>query len=283
MPRVPNVDVAGARLAYEISGSGPDVLLIQGIGVVGNGWRPQVDGLGARYQLLTFDNRGIGASELRGGGALDIPRLAADALAVADAAGVGRFHLAGHSMGGVIAQAVALAAPERIKSLALLCTFAHGRQAARLTPALLLTMLRMRLGTRPMRRTAFLSLVMPPLALASLTPAERARHAAKLHLLFGHDLAEQPPIVMKQLRATARYDAFPRLAELGRIPTLVVAGRHDRIARPEYGRALSAAIPGARYVELKDGGHGLTIQLAARTNDLLAAHFAGAEAPSGAA
>ena len=276
MPRVPNVDVAGARLAYEISGGGPAVLMIQGIGVVGNGWRPQVDGLGARYELLTFDNRGIGASELRGG-ALDISTLAADALAVADAAGAARFHLVGHSMGGVIAQAVALAAPERVKSLALLCTFAHGRQAARFTPALMLTMLRMRLGTRPMRREAFLSLVLPPSALAQLTPAERARQAAKLHLLFGHDLAEQPPIVMKQLRATARYDAYSRLAELGRIPTLVVAGRHDRIARPQYGRALAAAIPGARYVEIEDGGHGLTIQLAERTNDLLAAHFAAVE------
>lgn len=281
MPRVPNVDVAGARLAYEISGSGPDVLMIQGIGVVGNGWRPQVDGLGARYQLLTFDNRGIGDSEQHSG-AIDIPRLAADALAVADAAGAGRFHLAGHSMGGVIAQAVALKAPERVKSLALLCTFAHGREAARMTPGLLLTMLRMRVGTRPMRREAFLSLVMPRRALARLTRAERARQAAKLHLLFGHDLAEQPPIIMEQLRATARYDAYPRLAELGRIPTLVVAGSQDRIARPAYGRALAAAIPGARYVVVEDGGHGLTIYLAERTNDLLAEHFARAEVQSAA-
>ena len=277
MPPVPNIDVEGARLAYTISGNGPDVLMIQGVGVVGNGWRPQMDGLGDRYRILAFDNRGIGASELRGG-RVDMARLAADALAVADAAGAPHFHLVGHSMGGVIAQAVALAAPERIKSLALLCTFAHGRDAARVTPALLLTMLRTRLGTRPMRRAAFLSLVMPPAVLAEMTPEQRARYAEELHPLFGHDLAEQPPIVMKQLRATARYDAFPRLAELGRIRTLVVSGRHDRIARAEYGRALAAAIPGARYVEIEDGGHGLTIHLAGRTNELLAQHFAGAGA-----
>jgi pimeloyl-ACP methyl ester carboxylesterase len=278
-PRVPSIDVEGASLAYSVDGNGSDVLMIQGIGVVGNGWRPQVDGLGARHRLLTFDNRGIGASPLRGG-AFDIARLAADALAVADAAGAARFHLVGHSMGGVIAQAVALAAPDRVKSLALLCTFAHGRDAARVTPALLMTMLRIRIGTRPMRRAAFLSLVMPPLALAQLTPAQRAHYAEQLHPLFGHDLAEQPPIVMKQLRATARYDAYPRLAELGRIPTLVVSGRQDRIARPAYGRQLAAAIPGARYVEIEDGGHGLTIQLAERTNELLAQHFAGSLQPA---
>ena len=271
---MPNIDVEGARLAYTVSGSGPDVLMIQGIGVEGNGWRPQMDGLGDRYRILTFDNRGIGASELRGG-RFDMARLAADALAVADAAGAAHFHLVGHSMGGVIAQAVALVAPERIKSLALLCTFARGREAARVTPALLLTMLRMRLGTRPMRRAAFLSLVLPLPVLAEMTPAQRARCAEELHPLFGHDLAEQPPIVLKQLRATARYDAYAKLAELGRIRTLVVSGRHDRLARTEYGRALAAAIPGARYVEIEDGGHGLTIHLAARTNELLSQHFAG--------
>jgi len=274
---VPHVAVTGARLAYQISGSGPAVLMIQGIGLVGNGWRPQVQGLADRYRILTFDNRGIGDSQLLSGGVIDMAALAADAVAVADAAGADRFHLVGHSMGGVIAQAVALAAPDRVKSLALLCTFAHGREAARVTPGLILTMLRMRLGTRPMRRAAFLSLVMPPLALSELDPAARARYAEELHPLFGHDLAEQPPIVMKQLRATARYDAYPRLCELARIPTLVVAGRHDRIARPAYGRALAAAIPGARYLEVEDGGHGLTIQLAARTNTLLAEHFAGVD------
>jgi pimeloyl-ACP methyl ester carboxylesterase len=277
MPPVPTIDVEGARLAYTVSGSGPDVLMIQGIGVVGNGWRPQMDGLGDRYRILAFDNRGIGASELHGG-RFDMARLAADALAVADAAGAAHFHLVGHSMGGVIAQAVALAAPERIKSLALLCTFARGREAVRVTPALLLTMLRVRLGPRWMRRAAFLSLVMPPPVLAEMTPAQRARCAEELHPLFGHDLADQPPIVMKQLRATARYDAYARLAELGRIRTLVVSGRHDRIARAEYGRALAAAIPGARFVEIEDGGHGLTIHLARRTNELLAQHFAGADA-----
>jgi pimeloyl-ACP methyl ester carboxylesterase len=87
---------------------------------------------------------------------------------------------------------------------------------------------------------------------------------------------------MRQLRAMARYDASQRLAALARVPTLVVSARHDRIAPPACGRALVAAIPGARYVELPDAGHAAPIQCADELNALLAGHFeavAAAERP----
>ena len=271
---MPFVETTGARISYADAGTGAGVLLVQGIGVVGEGWRPQVDGLRDRFRLLTFDNRGIGASQLRGG-EISIEAMAADAWAVVDAAGIDRVHVVGHSMGGVIAQAVALAAPARVLSLGLLCTFARGRQAAALSPGMIWTGLRTRVGTRAMRRAAFLSLVLPRAALAR---ADRAALAASLAPLFGHDLADQPPIVMKQLRATARYDASERLAALGSIPTLVLTAAEDRIARPEYGRALAAAIPGARYEELPGAAHGVTLHDPETVNERLAAHFA-ASAP----
>jgi len=79
---------------------------------------------------------------------------------------------------------------------------------------------------------------------------------------------------MPQIRAMARYDARTRLAQLGSIPTLVMSAAHDRIAPPASGRRLAAAIPGARYVEYADAGHGLPIQHADRVNAELRAHFA---------
>jgi pimeloyl-ACP methyl ester carboxylesterase len=124
-----------------------------------------------------------------------------------------------------------------------------------------------------MRREAFLSLVLPQATLRAATPAARAALAAQLEPLFGHDLADQPPIVMKQLRATARYDAHDALAALAQIPTLVVSGAQDLIARPAYGRELAAAIPGARYEELPGAAHGVTIHDAKSINDRLSAHF----------
>jgi 3-oxoadipate enol-lactonase len=90
----------GATIAFDRAGTGPPVLLIQGVGVIGGGWRPQIDGLASQYSLYTFDNRGIGQSTLNGSG-LSIEAMAADALAVMDAAGAARFQVVGHSMGGV--------------------------------------------------------------------------------------------------------------------------------------------------------------------------------------
>lgn len=264
------------RLAYTREGRGPAVLLVQGCGVIGNGWRPQVDGLADRYELFTFDNPGIGDSELNG--TLSVEAMAADALAIVDAERVERFHLAGHSLGGLVAQQVALAAPQRVKSLALLCSFARGAQGARMSLSMLLTAIRMRIGTRPMRRRAFLELVMPASYLATVNGADLA---GRLAPLFGRDLAENPSIMMKQVRAMSRFDAAARLGALSTIPTLVVSAEHDRIARPSYGRELAAAIPGSRYVEIPGAGHGVTMQCRDAINALLAEHLAAAEqAPS---
>ena len=258
-----------ARLSYLRAGAGPPVLLIQGAGVVGEGWRPQVNGLQDRFTLLSFDNRGIGHSTSTDT-KLTIEAMARDALDLADAQGFDRFHVAGHSMGGLIAQQLALTAPRRVSSLAFLCTFRRGREAARLTPAMLMTALRTRIGTRAMRRNAFTALVMPD---AYLKQIDRPQLAAELAVLFGRDLAEQPAIVMKQVGAMARFDVSTRLHELAGIPTLVLAATHDRIALVRYGRSLAAAIPGATFVEIPEAGHGVTIQCAGQVNDLLAAHF----------
>lgn len=263
------LECAGASLQYFRAGSGPPVLLIQGVGAIGEAWRPQIDALADRFSLVWFDNRGIGGSQVRDG-RVTIEDMAADALAIMDAEGVETFHLAGHSMGGVIAQAVALRAPERVKSLAFLCTFARGQDGATLSLPMMVTALRMRVGTRAMRRNAFLELIMPG---RYLNATDRVALAARLHPLFGHDLAEQPAIVMTQLRAMSKYDARPSLSRLSNIPTLVVAATEDRIAKPEFGRALAAAIPGAKYVELEDAGHGVPIHRPEEINQLLAEHW----------
>jgi len=266
---MPVHETPGATLSYTVSGDGPPVLMIQGVGAIGHAWLPQIEHLSTTYRVAAFDNRGIGGSAIRDG-RLTIEDMATDALAIADALGFARFHLAGHSMGGVIAQAVALAAPQRILSLAFLCTFARGSQGAAMSLPMFVTALRMRIGTRPMRRNAFLGLIMPE---RYLREVDRAALAARLHPLFGRDLADPAPITMKQLGALSKYDASARLGTLARIPTLVVAATEDRIALPRYNQALAAAIPGARYVEIADAGHGVTIHRAGEINRLLEEHF----------
>lgn len=264
----------GCPLAYTVRGEGPPVLLIQGVGVHGDGWTPQTDALSGRFRCLTFDNRGMGRS-LPAGAPISVERMAEDAAAVMDAVGWASAHVVGHSLGGPVALELALSARSRARSLALLCTFARGADATRLSAWMLWVGLRTRIGTRTMRRNAFLQMVMPPEALAR---EDRAALAARLAPLFGHDLADSPPVAMKQLHALAAYDATARLGELAGTPTLVLSAAHDPIAPPASGKALAAGIPGARYVEFAHASHGLPIQLAGEVNPLLGQHPDAAEA-----
>lgn len=269
-----STDHHGCRLSYRVCGDGPPVLLIQGVAVHGDGWRPQVEGLRGRYRCLSFDNRGMGGSQPVGC-PLTVQQMAEDARVLMDAQGWESAHVVGHSLGGLVALHLALENRRRVRSLALLCTFADGRVATRLTPGILWVGLRTRIGPRPLRRRAFLQLVMPPGAATSRRAQDDL--AASLAPLFGHDLADQPPVTMKQMAAMRAYDATPRLGELAGLPTLVLSAAHDRIAPPAAGRALAAGIRGARYVEMSDASHGVTIQHAERVNTLLAEHFAEAD------
>lgn len=260
-------------LRYQAAGAGPGVLCIQGVGVPGEGWRPQVRALAPHFRVITFDNRGVGGSA-RGPQPLTIEAMAADAVAIMDGEGFARFHVIGHSMGGLIAQHVALTARPRVKSLSLLCTFANGRDATALSLRMLLLGLQSRIGTRRMRRNGMLRMIMPD---EYLRRTDRERLAEELRELFGRDLADQPPIVMEQLRAMSRYSAVARLSGLSALPTLVVSAAHDPIAPPRLGRALAGAIGGARYTEFPHAGHALPIQCADELNTLLLAHLTAAD------
>lgn len=269
-----SVEHRGCHLHYSVRGNGLPVLLIQGVGVQGDGWLPQVDSLSERHECLTFDNRGMGKSQPIGD-PFHIEQMADDARAIMDAHGWQSAHVVGHSMGGLIALCLALAERERVRSLALLCTFANGRKVAPLTARMICLGMRTQVGTRRMRRRAFLRLVMPPQALSGI---DRDELAERLAVLFGHDLSEQPPIVRQQLKAMRAYAASPRLSELAGLPTLVVSSRYDPIAPPTLGRTLANGIQGARFVEMADASHGLPIQFPERMNDLLSEHFALTEA-----
>ena len=259
------------RIAYSVAGSGPAILFIQGVGVQGRAWQPQIDVLADRYTCIAFDNRGMGRSQ-PAGVEITVAQMAADARAVLDAEQIETAHVVGHSLGGLVAIQLALDARERVRSLGLLCTFPSGRLAAPLTPRMMWLGLRSRVGTRAMRRRGFLRLVLPPGAVVTNGLAER------LADLFGHDLGDQPPVVGAQLRAMRRSDLLPRLGELKDLPSLVVNAVHDPIAPPRAGHALRDGLAGARYVEVGAASHGLPITHADRVNELLIEHLSAAGA-----
>lgn len=261
---MPILERSGSQIFFADEGAGQPLLLLQGVGVIGEGWRPQVDDLRDRYHTCVIDNRGIGQSHSPG--PITIEMMAHDALAVMDKLGWASAHLVGHSMGGVIAQQIALLQPHRVRSLALLCTFSRGPEAARLTWPVLVMTIRTRLGSKTSRRRAFLEILMPP---ERLREQDVDALADRMAQLIGRDLASSPPIMMRQLQAMRKNDLSHRLAELADLPTLVVSARQDPIALVQYGQRLHQAIPGSRFVVLEDASHGVTLEQPDLVNRLL--------------
>jgi len=251
------------RLHYELTGRGAPVLFIQGVGAAGDGWKPQTDALAGEFQTLRFDHRGIGRSVP---GPVSIEAMAADARALMDAAGWESAHVVGHSMGGVIAQQLALDHPRRVRSLALLCTFARGAQGVRVTPKIMWLGLRTRIGTRAMRRRAMLEMIFPAAYLRTMDGRELA---ARCGAFFGRDLADSPPILMQQLRAMGRHDVSARLGELSSIPSLVISAEHDPIALPAFGRELAERLGNAAFEAIPGASHAVVINEAGLINDRL--------------
>ncbi len=270
-------DKLGCELAYWSRGSGPPVLFIQGTGLHGNGWLPQVHGLSGTHSCLWFDNRGMGLSTPIGSATLSVEQMAEDAAHVMDAAGWPSANVVGHSLGGCIALQLSLASPERVRSLALLCTSADGPGLVRLSPAMIWRGIRMNLGSKASRRNAFLEVVLTKTQHAEW---DLAQVATELEPLFGHDLGVTPPVVMKQVRAMGAWSAQSRLADLKKLPTLVVGADEDLIARPPLVRKTADAIAGAELVELDNAAHGVVATEPGRVNELLLTHFKRAESRS---
>ncbi len=223
------------------------VLLIQGVGASGLAWKPQIEALAHRHHAIAFDNPGIGLAP-DPVEPVTVGSLADHALRVLEATGTRSAHLVGHSLGGLVALELALRDPARWHSLTMLCSFADGRGPLRFSWRMAWLGARTRIGTKRMRRRAFLELILPP---EQLVGADIDKLSAEFAGMFGHDLAVQPPVVSRQLRAMGRCDLSRRLGELVDLPTLVVSAKLDPIAPPALGRQCATGIPGATYVEFR--------------------------------
>jgi pimeloyl-ACP methyl ester carboxylesterase len=270
MTRRGSVDFEGCRFAWRVDGAGPPLVIIQGVGACGTSPNPQIELLSSRYSCLGFDNRGIGMSR-PAGRPLSLQQMAADVGALMDDLGWASAHIVAHSFGGMIAMQLALSERSRVRSLTLLCSFARGSEAAEFSFWLVWILARLRFGPRALRRRAFEELVLPE----GHPELHSATMAQRLSNIVGHDIADAPPITTEQVRVMRKADLTPRLAELAGIPTLVVNGEKDRLARPELGRALAAGIPGARYVEVAGVGHSFPVTEPERCAELVLTHVEG--------
>lgn len=269
---MPILRLDDASLSYGQAGDhGPPVLLVQGVGCVGEGWRPQIDDLARDHRVAWLDNRGIGGS-LPCAGPVTIEAMGQDLRRLLDHLGWQRAHAVGHSMGGLIVQELARRAPERVASLSLMSTLRRGRDATVPSLGNLRISLRARFGAERSRWLAAAELAFPRPHLATLSEEERLR---LVRLIFCSDFLSTPPIVRRQLGALFRHRGGD-MAPLQKIPTLIVTGALDVVVKTALSDDLRAHLPHARIERFADAGHGVPLQHPAAVNRLLRAHFAAA-------
>ena len=247
----------GTRISYTLAGrrDGEPLLMIQGLGADSRGWTFQKRAL-SQFRLILMDNRGVGGSD-RPPGPYDLEVMAADAVTVLDHAGYGSAHVMGASMGGILAQIVAVRFPDRVRSLTLACTAcrhfewrrellqewaeqaqAHGmREFVRRN-------LRWMVGPRSLRRLAPALAVLGPLAFG--VPV--SSFVAQIHAILDMD---------DGLRD-----------ELGaiRVPTLVLVGSQDVLTTQGDAEEIASFVPGAELAVIRGGAHLFQVEQAAAFN-----------------
>jgi 3-oxoadipate enol-lactonase len=257
---MPTTEANGQTLYYEVRGEGEPLLCVMGLAADTLAWALQVPAFSAQHRTVIFDNRDVGRSS-RAASAYEVSDMAQDTLALAAALELESFHLVGVSLGGAIAQEMALAAPERVRTLTLAVTFAAGGAWAR------------KLGEVWGSRVAKLSHEehVDELMLLNLSEQffENSEAVSWVRgVMLQNPNPQEPDAFARQLESAGRHDARSRLGELA-LPTHVVGAEHDILVPVWKSRELAELIPGARLTVIEASPHGANLERAEEFNRLV--------------
>ncbi|CAN5685414.1 alpha/beta hydrolase [soil metagenome] len=238
---------------YDVQGEGPPLLLINGLGFGRWGWFKQVPAFSRHFQTITFDVRG--ERGLRNG----VADLTGEVVALLEHLRVGKTHVLGTSLGGFVAQELALVRPDLVDRLVLVCTSYGGRGPEAMSPGALADM--MGLGTFSAEAAARRALE------AATGEVYRSEKPEEFEKIVHWRLADSPSAVSyyEQAKAGARFDLSGDVEHITS-PTLVIHGAEDRYVPPANARALADAIPGAKLRVLEDAGHLVFVERCADVN-----------------
>jgi pimeloyl-ACP methyl ester carboxylesterase len=260
---LPKVKVDGVNLYYEIHGDGFPLLMIQGLSENVYWWdQPVIDGLSKHLKTVIFDNRGVGRSDDLVGD-LTIESMAADALGLMDALSINQAHILGHSMGGMIAQELALKFPERVKKLVLCSTSCGGSKAepASKETQIILTKLSFKGHTRSLVEKAI------PHVVTKKFMDENPEFIEKKidDILI---IPTGPTTFKAQIGSWMRYNSYRKLKEMN-IPTLIMHGKQDILVPPSNGDLLATKIPNAEIVHFDSNAHLIHTEEPDKFNEVL--------------
>jgi 3-oxoadipate enol-lactonase len=256
------VEIDGRRLAWRSAGGGPPLLLVNGYAATGADWDPQLlMRLARSFEVICPDNRGVGDSEL-GAAGFTVDSMAADLEALLDSLGLERVPVVGWSMGGFLAQCLALRAPRRVAALALLSTDPGGPEAIPPAAAVWADLID-HSGTPRERATRLISLLFPP-ALAPQIDSQFGEVVAAARAALSLDSLRAQELAM------SAWHAEPQGAPAASGPPVLIAhGDEDVVIPVANAAALAARWPGATVERFAGGGHAFMAQEPARLAGLI--------------
>ena len=256
--------VRDLEMYYEQHGSGDPLLLVMGLAADSTAWMFQVPDFARHYRTIVFDNRGVGRSS-KPAGPYTIHQMADDAAGLLDALDVARAHVVGVSMGGMIAQELALRHPKRVRSLVLGCTYPEPDDDAERARQFSVQQLGGRITAAgeteidisTVDPLAFFQTLIPRVFNQSFIDTE----LPKLLQIFGGALqwGFSMEAILGQVEAVMGHKATDRLHQIAS-PTLVITGDADLLVSPANSDVLARNIPGAKLVKVPGGSHGFNFE-----------------------
>ncbi len=260
--------VGDIEMAYEVVGSGPPLVLITGIGYGRWFWHKVVPALAEHFQVVTFDNRGAGESS-KPPGPYTTALMAADTAGLLDGLGIRRAYVLGHSLGGFIAQELALARPDLVEKLILASTTYGGPNVIPITPEALEVLTK--------REGDPVELVRRGIQVAC-APGFAERHPEVVQELLAYRLTNPvpPEQYQAQVMAGAAHNAESRIGQIT-CPVLVLFGEHDTVVPPGNAELLAKKLPNAQVRILPGTGHIFPIEDPAATGAAVVGFLKGAD------
>lgn len=255
---MPKVKTNNIELYYEIHGAGKPLVLISGLGYPLWQWHRMVPFLAEHFQVITFDNRGVGQSD-KPAGPYTAQMLATDTAGLLDALGIEKAVIMGHSMGGFIAQALALDFPQKVEKLVLCSTNFGGPRHAPITPEAMAVLTDM--TSDPLTRFKNGLKV-------STAPGWAEKNPAMIEAWVQWRIANPIEPIPYQAQMSIGLALMPEAAAFEsklpslQVPTLILVGAHDKVVPPANASLLSEKIAGSKVVIFPDAGHFFPIEIA---------------------
>lgn len=254
MPKLKANDI---ELYYETHGTGQPLVLISGLGYTNWQWHRMVPFLAEHFQVLTFDNRGVGQSD-KPEGPYSAQMLAADTDGLLDALGIEKAIIVGHSMGSFVAQALALDFPQRVEKLILCSTNFGGPRHVPVTPEAMKVLTDVTSDALTRFRNGLIVSTAPGWAEKNPEMIQKWIEWRVANPIEPVHYQAQLAIGLALLPETAAFeDKLPRLE----IPTLILFGAHDKVVPPENALLLAEKIAHSKVIIFPDAGHFFPIEI----------------------